>query len=93
MLESEVGSGQDSKGRLAVVLYTDTFKVDGFVDPPAEGQPILKPGEGPLAIYDCKVYDRLQKDKFVFRMSRMELRVETVAVALPRDAVTKEGVF
>lgn len=93
VVESEVGSGQDSKGRLAVVLYGETFKIDGFVDPPAEGEPILKSGAGPLVVYDCKVYDRLQKDKFIFNMSRMEVRAEAVAIAMPRDAVTKEGVF
>ncbi len=91
MVESE--SGQDSKGRVAVVIYGETFKIDGFVDPPAEGEPIIKSGAGPLVVYDCKVYDRLQKDKFIFNMSRMEVRVGAVAIVMPRDTVTKEGVF
>ncbi len=93
MGEAEVPSGEGGGGRVEVVLYTSTFKVDGFVDSPAEGEPILKSGAGPLVVYDCKVYDRLQKDKFIFNMSRMEVRAEAVAIALPRDTVTKEGVF
>ena len=91
--ESEVGSGQQSAGRLAVVLYTHTSKVDGSVDLPAAGEPVLKAGGGSLAVYDCKVYDRLQKDKFIFGMSQMEVLMDAVEVLLPRDAVTKEGVF
>jgi len=91
--EAKSGAGQPAAGRLGVVLYTQTFKIDGSVAPSAPHEAILKAGGGPLIVYDCKVYDRLQKDKFVFGVSRMEVLVEAVEVILPRDAITKEGVF
>ena len=90
---AEAVSAGGEGGRIAVVLYTDSFKIDGLVEPPAGGGPILADGQGVLVVYDCKVYDRLQKDKFIFGMSRMEVNVKSVEIALPRDAVTKEGVF
>jgi len=91
--EAEVPTQQEGSDRTGVVLYTGGFKVDGFVDPPAEGTFLLNPGEKVLLVYDCKVYDRLRNDKFIFGMSRMEVRMEALEIAMPRDAVTKEGVF
>jgi len=91
--EAEAPSGEAGGGRVEVALYTSTFKIDGSVAAPAPHDAILKAGEGPIVVYDCKVYDRLQKDKFIFGMSRMELGAGSVEIALPRDAVTKEGVF
>lgn len=92
MAEAEVSSEAQSD-RIPVVLYTDSFKIDGFVSAPAAGEPILKGAQGPLVVYDCKVYDRLRQDKFIFGMSRMEVTMEAVEIAMPRDSVTKEGVF
>jgi len=91
--EAESVADEAGGDRIAVVLYTDSFKIDGMVAPPQPHTPILKTGEGPLVVYDCKVYDRLQKDKFIFGVSRMEVRGEALEVALRRDEVTKEGVF
>ena len=93
MVEAEVSSEQDGNGRTGAVVYTDTFKIDGFVDPLAEGALFLEPGGEVLVVYDCKVYDRLHNDKFIFGMSRMEVRAKALEIALPRDAITKEGVF
>ena len=93
MTEAESGASESGGGRLAVVLYTQTLKIDGSVASPAPHEAILKTAAGPLIVYDGKVYDRLQKDKFVFGVSRMEVLVEAVEVILPRDAITKEGVF
>ena len=76
-----------------MVLYTHGFKIDGFIDPPASGEPALTATGEAIVVYDCKVYDRLQRDKFVFTMSRMEVRAAVVELLLPRDAVTKEGTF
>jgi len=91
--EAISAAGQPGAGRLGVVLYTQTVKIDGSVAAPAPHEAILKTGAGPLVVYDGKVYDRLQKDKFVFGVSRMEVLVDAVEVILPRDAITKEGVF
>lgn len=93
MSEAKSAGGQPGAGRLGVVLYTQTFKIDGSVAAAAPHEAILKTGVGPLIVYDCKVYDRLQKDKFVFGVSRMEVLVAAVEVILPREAITKEGVF
>ena len=86
-------SAVEGGGRTAVVLYTDSFKIDGFVDPPAGPALILDAAGKTLVVHECKVYDRLQRDKFVFTMSRMEVRAAAVELVLPRDAVTKEGTF
>jgi hypothetical protein len=75
-----------------VVLYTQTFKIDGFL-PEGTLSPTLTTAPQPLVLQDCKVYDRLQKDKFVFGVSRMEVPRTAVEVLLLRDAITKEGVF
>lgn len=89
----EASSGEAGDDRTAVVLYTDSFKIDGFVALSAGPALILEAAEKTLVVYDCKVYDRLQKDKFIFGMSRLELRSESVELLLPRDAITKEGTF
>lgn len=83
MTEAKSAAAQPAAGGEAVVLYTQTFKIDGFLSADA----------GRLVLRDCKVYDRLQKDKFVFGVSQMEVPREAVEVILPRSAITKEGVF
>jgi uncharacterized protein YfaA (DUF2138 family) len=90
--EARSGASEPGAGRLGVVLYTQTFKIDGFL-PEGTGLPVLQAAPEPLVLQDCKVYDRLQKDKFVFSVSRMEVPRTVVEVLLPRDAITKEGVF
>ncbi len=88
-----MSSEQEGGGRTAIVLYTDSFKIDGFVDPPAGPALILDAAGEVLVVHECKVYDRLQQDKFVFTMARMEVQAASIELLLPRDAITKEGTF
>jgi len=93
LTETVSASGEQSGDRIPVVLFTRTFKIDGSVAPPDPNVPILKSGEGLLVVYDCKVYDRLQGDKFVYGAARMEVLTKAVEICLPRKDVTKEGIF